>query len=39
MACPDASALYGFVVDTLGAHDAIRATDVSPVVRRLRAAS
>src|SRR6476646_2101816 len=39
MACSDAAALYAFLVQTLGAHDAIRATDVSPVVRRVRAAS
>lgn len=37
MACADANALYEFVVGTLGSHDAIRATDVSPVVRRIDA--
>jgi DNA-binding Lrp family transcriptional regulator len=39
MACPDAASLYAFLVHTLGAHDAVRATDVSPVVRRFSAAS
>lgn len=33
VACTDASALYDFVVSRLGAHEEIRATDVSPVVR------
>jgi DNA-binding Lrp family transcriptional regulator len=39
MACTDAAALYEFVVRTVGAHDAVRATEVSPVVRRVSAAS
>jgi DNA-binding Lrp family transcriptional regulator len=34
VACADAAALYEFVVTRLGAHEQIRATDVSPVVRR-----
>lgn len=33
VACSDPSALYEFVVSRLGAHEEIRATDVSPVVR------
>ena len=39
MACPDAAGLYAFLVQTLGSHEAIRATDVSPVLRKLSAAS
>lgn len=34
VACTDAAALYEFVVTRLGAHEQIRATDVSPVLRR-----
>jgi DNA-binding Lrp family transcriptional regulator len=34
VACTDAAALYDFLVRRLGAHEQIRATDVSPVVRR-----